>query len=285
MARHDRAAHGDRGLRDEANVGPDPRAARELRPMRELKHFKVADGEPDIRGWRVFTSSGRELGRVEDLLVDTEAGEVVMLDVDLRRDDRHTLAPIRAAWIDRDHERVIIDSRELETDEGLPTLARGRALSDADVRQFGDRYDRAYGERALEGERDYHVRHHTDDLRFGRRRSDDAARAAAAADGVTTTPPPALTTRPVEREIVRDRGSDEARAVNETLGARDPVIVVREPRAAEREARLREADAAADAAAARQVRYPATNPPAGGRVIEEVVVRRREVGPDDGVGR
>ena len=98
-------AEESRGLRDEANVGPDPRRARELRPLRDLK-WKVADGEPDIRGWSVFASTGRELGVVHDLLVDTEAGEVVMLDVDLKRDDRHTLAPMRAAWIDRATKRV-----------------------------------------------------------------------------------------------------------------------------------------------------------------------------------
>ena len=78
MARADQS----RGLRDEANVGPDPRRARQLRPLKEL-NWKVTDGEPDIRGWTVWASTGRELGIVDDLLVDTEVGEVVMLDVDL----------------------------------------------------------------------------------------------------------------------------------------------------------------------------------------------------------
>ena len=197
MTRDEKATRADRGLRDEANVGPDPRGARQLTPMRELDHFEVASGEPDIRGWRVFTSAGRELGQVEDLLVDTEAREVVMLDIDLRRDDRHTLAPIRAAWIDREHERVIIDSSELDEEtSAAPTTSRDR----------------------------------------------------------------------------------------------EPVIVVREPRASDREVR-REVDSAT-VPADRQVRYPAslTEPRDAssaprGRVIEEVVVRRREVGPDEEVGR
>ena len=102
-----------RGLRDEADVGPDPRTARELKRLSELR-YKVADGDPDIRGWRVYASTGRELGTVSDLLVDVEAGEVVMLDVDLRRNDRHTLAPIRAAWIDHATQRVVLDAREAE---------------------------------------------------------------------------------------------------------------------------------------------------------------------------
>ena len=207
-----------------------------------------------------------------------------------------------------------------ETEQGVPTLARRGALSADDVRQFGDRYDRAYGDRALEGDRDYQVRHHADDLRFRRRRADDVAAAAAAAPVVTAQPP----VRPVEREVVvhdstrverpadaprvveqRPGPGEEARTVNATLGGiapapivvtssgRAPTVVERHPRtadevAADRAARQRELEAY-DAERRRQVRYPTLNAPATtadaapprGRVIEEVVVRRREVGPDE----
>jgi hypothetical protein len=87
MARSDNT----RGLRDEANVGPDPRSARELKRLSDMR-YEVTDGDPDIRGWAVWASTGRELGVVDDLLVDVEAGEVVMVDVDLKRDDRHAYA-------------------------------------------------------------------------------------------------------------------------------------------------------------------------------------------------
>jgi sporulation protein YlmC with PRC-barrel domain len=80
-----------RGMRDEAGVGPNPNDARRLVPMKDLHNYKVVDGEPDIRGWNVFTATGRELGEIEDLLVDTDIGEVVMIDIDLKRDDRHTM--------------------------------------------------------------------------------------------------------------------------------------------------------------------------------------------------
>lgn len=161
-------AEESRGLRDEANVGPDPRRARELRPLKDLR-WKVADGEPDIRGWPVYASTGRELGVVEDLMIDTEAGEVVMLDVDLKRDDRHTLAPLRAAWIDRKTKRVVVDARELGADDALPSLARSGTLSDAEVSRFDDDYRRAYGDRAHD-EHDYRLRRGDDELRFGARR-------------------------------------------------------------------------------------------------------------------
>jgi hypothetical protein len=155
-----------RGLRDEANVGPDPRRARELRPLKDMK-WKVADGEPDIRGWPVFASTGRVLGVVDELIVDAEAREVVMLDIDLKRDDRHTLAPVRAAWIDRPAKRVVVDARELGADETLPVLPRAGEMTDDDVNRFNDGYVRAYGDRGYEADRTYRLRRGDEELRFG----------------------------------------------------------------------------------------------------------------------
>ena len=106
----------NRGMRDEAGVGPNPADAGRLIRLKDLRHFKIVDGEPDIRGWSVFTATGRELGEIEDLLVDTELEEVVMVDVDLKRDDRHTLAPIKAAWIDRETHRVVLNTSMFDVD-------------------------------------------------------------------------------------------------------------------------------------------------------------------------
>ena len=182
-------ANEPRGMRDEANVGPDPRQARNLVPLHELKGYKVADGEPDIRGWSVFSSTGRELGRVDELLVDGDAGEVVMLDVDLRRDDRHTFAPIRAAWIDRATKRVVIDSNALDADDLVPSLPRRAAATDDEVRQFDDRYQKAYGDRGHDAEREYRIRRENEELRF-RRQADRAAGAVPAAAPLPPMAPP-----------------------------------------------------------------------------------------------
>jgi hypothetical protein len=195
-----------RGLRDEANVGPDPRQARELRRMSDLGNWKVVDGEPDIRDWPVYASTGRELGVVDDLLVDVEAGEVVMLDVDLKRDDRHALAPLRAAWIDRASHRVVIDAREAERAvdavgmttgrPALPALPREGSLSDDEVRQFNDDYVRAYGRRGVDEERDYRLRRGDEEIRFGLQpRADLPAHASDHAND-----------RVVERTVDRDAG-------------------------------------------------------------------------------
>ena len=139
----------NRGMRDEAGVGPNPADARRLVRLKELDDYKVAEGEPDIRGWRVYTATGRELGDIEDLLVDTELGEVVMVDVDLKRDDRHTLAPIKAAWIDRDNRRVVLNTSMFDVDDAIPALSRrNEPVESESVRHFNERYERAYGRTA-----------------------------------------------------------------------------------------------------------------------------------------
>ena len=158
-----------RGMRDEAGVGPSPESARRLVRLKELDDYKVAEGEPDIRGWSVYTATGRELGDVEDLLVDTELGEVVMVDVDLKRDDRHTLAPIKAAWIDRDNRRVVLNTAMFDVDDAIPALSRrNEPVESESVRHFNERYERAYGADGWDRDQDITIRHANDDFRISR---------------------------------------------------------------------------------------------------------------------
>jgi len=117
-------ASGDksRGRSDAAGVGPYVRKGVRLARLSDLDNYKVADGEPDIRGWEVRTISGRQLGEVAELLVDTEAGEVVMIDVDVRDSGRHSFAPVRAAMIDRTGRVIRLDTGDLQSEE-LVSLA------------------------------------------------------------------------------------------------------------------------------------------------------------------
>ncbi|MGH7719892.1 MAG: PRC-barrel domain-containing protein [Gemmatimonadaceae bacterium] len=255
----------DRSARDVAGLGPDPKQTRHLMPLRELKKFRIASGEPDVRGWNVFTSAGREIGEVEDLLVDPTRGEVVMLDVELTNSDRHTLAPLRAAWIDRDTKRVILDGAHFNADEEIPSLTRG-SVSDEDARRFGERYERAYGDRGWENDTPYTVRRSNEELRFGRRRSDaQRTQPAAPATDVTSS----TSAKPGDERV-----RETAPGVTETVVER----------------RTLPADDAEAAALRREeadwhdVRFPArADRP---QVVEEVVVRRRlldeERGPAGG---
>jgi sporulation protein YlmC with PRC-barrel domain len=236
----------DRGARDVAGVGPDPKNTRHLMPLGELKKFRIASGEPDIRGWNVYTSSGKELGEVEELLVDPTRGEVVMLDVDLVGTNKHTLAPLRAAWVDRDNRRVVLDGVQFNAEEEIPSLTKGN-LTDDEARRFTERYDRTYGERGWEGDAPYSVHRANEELRFGRRH-------------------PEIQEQPSEerREQIESRPREVAPGVSEvvverrTISADDP----------EYARIMREYEES------REVRY-ASAPSRRPEVVEEVVVRRR----------
>jgi hypothetical protein len=104
--------HNERHTRDAAGVGPYAKERERLVSLSSLDSWKVAEGDPDIRGWEVRTVSGRQLGVVSDLLIDSDAGEVVMLDVDLPGTDRHTFVPIRVVQIDRVRRLALMDSAD-----------------------------------------------------------------------------------------------------------------------------------------------------------------------------
>ncbi|MDQ3996776.1 MAG: PRC-barrel domain-containing protein [Gemmatimonadota bacterium] len=183
-----------RGRADAAGVGPYVRKGVRLVRLSELSKYTVADGEPDIRGWEVRTISGRQLGEVAELLVDTDAGEVVMLDINVASNGRHSFAPVRAAMIDRTARVIRLDTGDLQDDE-LPSLASGAAGED-DTREFGERYERAYGDRGWSPDRDYVLPHGDADVHFARRDAREAAEREAAR-------------RATEREVRIERRRDE----------------------------------------------------------------------------
>lgn len=109
---------------DSAGVGPDPKYADDLVSISDLKEYRIGSGQADIRGWDVRTLAGRKVGDVDDLLVDTRRGEVVLIDVDLKDTDRHAEVPIRNVQIDRERKCVVVDSADLGVFEG--DLSEGR---------------------------------------------------------------------------------------------------------------------------------------------------------------
>jgi hypothetical protein len=133
--------HRDR-QRDAAGIGPYAQDAEGLVRLSELGKWDVAEGEPDIRNWDVRTVGGRELGKVKELLVDPDAGEVVMLDVDLTGSDRHALVPLRIVEIDRTRRVVRMDSADLTPEE---QEAVAEASGDAAPRQRATR-DRTWAD-------------------------------------------------------------------------------------------------------------------------------------------
>jgi PRC-barrel domain protein len=133
-------------------------AASHIAPLKDLKDYKVAKDDPDVRGWTVTGRDGRKIGEVNDLLVDTVAMRVRYLDVELDRDllanapvvpgtagvvgayaapgmagagpvldpgdgnerKRHVLIPIGMARLDEDHDRIHLDGFDAEDVTVLP---------------------------------------------------------------------------------------------------------------------------------------------------------------------
>ena len=113
-------------------------AEKNLYYLDELTDYKVASDDPDVRGWEVQDSSGKTVGKVENLLVSKSAKRVVYLDVDvdesLRADAReatakpatgvhtftnkegenHLIIPI--GMVDLDEDNNIVKSREISRD-------------------------------------------------------------------------------------------------------------------------------------------------------------------------
>lgn len=119
-------------------------ASAELMHLDDLDDYKVAEGEPDIRGWDVRTSDGTEIGEVEDLLVDTLAMKVRYVEVKLDRklDDggsaRLVLFPIGTARLDDNADDVYVNLAVGEI-ASLPTYVHG-SMNREDERLLHDRF-------------------------------------------------------------------------------------------------------------------------------------------------
>lgn len=121
-------------------------------PLDQLDDFKVAEGDPDVRGWEVVASDGRKIGEVDQLLVDTAAMKVRYLDVDVDNDlvagatdasDRHVLIPIGYARLDEGSDRVIVDNLASSDVVGLPEYTHGPITRDFET-SVRSRFDAGY---------------------------------------------------------------------------------------------------------------------------------------------
>src|SRR5215211_3232755 len=76
-----------------------------IAPLSALNDFEVAEGYPDIRGWRVDSTDGHQVGKVHDLLIDVDNMRTRYLDVRLTKElaaspgDRDVLVPIGTAQV------------------------------------------------------------------------------------------------------------------------------------------------------------------------------------------
>ncbi|MCY7380460.1 MAG: PRC-barrel domain-containing protein [Gemmatimonadaceae bacterium] len=113
-------------------------AAPTLARLHDLDDYEVADGEPDIRGWKVKTADGKEVGEVDGLIVDPDALEVRYVEVKVNdelhegREKEFVLVPIGVARLDEDSDTMFVHSLP---DNGLlhaPRFAREPITADHD---------------------------------------------------------------------------------------------------------------------------------------------------------
>ncbi len=85
-----------------------------LSRMHDTDKYKVAEDDPDVRGWEVISSDGTRIGRVDDLIVDTQAKKVRYLDVEIdsslnsRTDGNYLLIPIGLVNLHEEQDQIVV---------------------------------------------------------------------------------------------------------------------------------------------------------------------------------
>ncbi|HEX9938261.1 MAG TPA: PRC and DUF2382 domain-containing protein [Longimicrobium sp.] len=106
-----------------------------LVPLESLPDFHVADGYTDIRGFDAFTADGRQVGRVDHLLVDPDAQRVaaITLEGGMSASGRDMQVPIEDVEIDTPTRRVLIQGAGAQMLGMGGHAAAGAAAMDMDT--------------------------------------------------------------------------------------------------------------------------------------------------------
>lgn len=141
--------------------------------LEELSDYKVADSDKDVRGWKVQDVDGRNIGEVENLLVNKNTERVVYLDVEVdesiisanykpysakakdgvhdfinEEGENHVIIPIGMATLDLDNQIVSTKEINHETFAQTKRLKKGTPVyRDYEVDVF-DSYTRPQTETA-----------------------------------------------------------------------------------------------------------------------------------------
>ncbi|NLC58527.1 MAG: DUF2382 domain-containing protein [Armatimonadetes bacterium] len=85
----------------------------DLTRLEKLEHWTIAEGEPDIRGWGVYSNEGEQVGQVEDLIASPKTRQAYFLLARiggvLGIGGKHVLVPLDMIHLNRDNQRVEID--------------------------------------------------------------------------------------------------------------------------------------------------------------------------------
>jgi hypothetical protein len=215
-----------------------------IAPLGEVDDFEVAEGYPDVRGWRVDAADGTEIGKVHELLVDLDAMRTRYLDVRLTSEvaaapeDRDVLVPVGAANIEQGHDvvRIPITAERVGL---LPPYLHGPVTREQEYevrRHFT--FGRAAAEGVAAGEaasatresRDFYDDEAYNDRRFFTSRG----ASTESRDASTGTGSPAATSAG-ETEVRVPLQAEDSVVVKRGEGGQDEIII-RRPRSDERSA-------------------------------------------------
>lgn len=92
--------------------------------------FKIAEGQPNIKGWKVKNSAGRHYGEVDELIFNPASRKVryMVLDLDdneLNLNSRKVLLPIGLATLHENDDEVFLSGITLEQLQELPEYEIG----------------------------------------------------------------------------------------------------------------------------------------------------------------
>jgi photosynthetic reaction center H subunit len=185
-----------------------------LAHLSDLRDFEVASGYPDIRGWSVITANGAKLGKVHDLIVDTNAMRTRYLDVTLAKhvastgDDRDVLLPIGAASLNRKNEMVLINDDVVAKVNALPEYRHGASTL---TRDYENSVLTTLGAPPLAS--DYEDHKHFDDKRFFK--GDRPIERDVTREAADVTEERVIERRPmIEEVIVRKRHATDEEIAN-----------------------------------------------------------------------
>jgi len=141
-----------------------------MKPLGDLDNFEIAKNIPDPRGWDVMTSDGSKIGKVHELIVDTNVRRTRYIDVSLDRkalnldNDRDVLIPIGDAQLDSSADEVVIGGLTPKQLANLPEFNHVEI-----TREYESTLLPNFGTRATGGVSqgsDFYTDRHFDDKRF-----------------------------------------------------------------------------------------------------------------------
>lgn len=147
------------------------RASRNIVPIDDVEDYEVAEGDPDIRGWEVISTKGERLGKVTDLLADTEAMKVRYLAMKPReaggkgRTRNQVLLPVGFATLRNDENQVLIERLDPQSLQTLPEWDGGPVSRDYE-RNIRTATDPSYSHSGKAEDPDFYQHEHYRDDEF-----------------------------------------------------------------------------------------------------------------------